>query len=195
MKIAIYNSEYSEAFETVDYYFEQSAELHQIYVELIKNPGFKLSVIQRAAFEDSIVKDDITYFFCRDEYPPLLRFWQKPMSSLQKIVDLQAEIVQVTGLGSPLQFRWIRRMAGDKVKLIGYHTGEVIWTNRKIWLQQFGLRVVDGFIFKNEEDSKLWVKSAAILPRQPIYTISEKEQNINKNTEETLKVYKQIAGS
>ena len=74
-------------------------------------------------------------------------------------------------LGLPLHFRWLRNLLPQKTKIIGHHTGEHIWIQLRLFLQQFGLRTADGFIFENLEDAEPWLKASVILPRQPVFEI------------------------
>ena len=118
-----------------------------------------------------------------------LRWWQEPVEVFEHISEMQPDIIQVRGLDLPLQFRWLRRVVGNKIKIIGEHTGETIWASRNLWLQQFGLRVVDSFIFKNMKDVIAWTKASVILDKQPITEIKFSTKNPEAGAKSLLKFY------
>ena len=68
----------------------------------------------------------------------------------------------------PLHFRWIRRVLKENARIIAWHQDETVWYQRRLWLQQFGLRTVDGFLFNDLQEAGEWLKVAAILPRQEL---------------------------
>jgi len=141
---------------------------HPLFIELSKNPKISLRIVQRATFNASKNFENVTYNFLKDEFDPTLLWWQEPITVIEHISKLKPDVILVRGLNLPLQFRWLRREVGKKIIIIGEHTGEPFWASRNLWLQQFGLRVVDGFIFQDLKKAHSWTKASVILDKQPI---------------------------
>lgn len=170
-------------------FLSSNPNLHSMHTLLRQQSDFDINIIQRSAFESTPIVDGVQYFFIVDEFSNKLRWWQEPKSSFEVIKKLKPNITYVTGLNLPLQFRWLRRQIGDDITIIGQHTGERIWANRKIWLQQFGLRVVDGFIFSSETDKNHWTRTSVIIPRQCTYLIPSLESDIQKTVQSLLAIF------
>lgn len=151
-----------------------------------------VSIVQRATFNATRIQENIGYYFVNDDFDSRLRWWQKPVPVFKLISKLQPDIIQIHGLDLPLQFRWLRREVGHNIKLVGEHTGEKIWANRKLWLQQFGLRVADGFIFKNKKDAVPWTKASVILNKQPIIEIPTAVEDAESTADSLLMFYNNL---
>ena len=148
--------------------------------------------MQRASFKESYSLDNITYHFVCDGYHSSLLWWQEPVSSFELLADIKPDIIEIAGLNLPLNYRWLRRIVGEGIKIIGTHTGEDIWANRKIWLQQFGMRVVNGFIFQRKADAEPWIRTAVILPRQRVFILDTYGEKSQKNEEKLGDLYREI---
>jgi hypothetical protein len=148
-----------------------------------------VSVIQRSSFKRKSSVNNIDYYFIPDEFEPTLRWWQEPEEVFQFLSKINPNIIVVRGLDLPLQFRWLRRITGEKIIILGEHTGETIWANRNLWLQQFGLRVVDGFIFKNLKKSYPWTKASVILKKQPVLEIDLHSNDPEKTAKSIVEFY------
>jgi hypothetical protein len=135
----------------------------------MNNPD--IYVIQRASKNAQISKDNITTLYVKDSYGPNLRWCDNPEDLNQKIADLKPDIVHMFNLALPLHFRWLKNYLSNGTKLIGHHTGERIWVQLRLFLQQFGLRAADAFIFENIDEAKPFLKASVILPHQPIFEI------------------------
>ena len=176
----------------VESYLKESHLPLNLYQDIRNTYSIDLSIIQRALFSTSTIVDDISYYFISDEFKSELRWWQEPESTLQAVAKSNPDIIHVIGLDLPLQFRWLRRIIGEKVIIIGEHTGKTFWAQRNLWLQQFGLRVVDGFIFKNISDAQAWIKASVILERQPFITIPSLNKNIKDSAKSLIKFYNEL---
>ena len=175
-----------------DTFFKSSPLPHTLFKELTKELPEAISVVQRAIFEATTNWENVDYHFIKDEFAPSLRWWQEPVTVLERLSKFQPDIIQVRGLDLPLQFRWMRRAVGDKIKIIGEHTGETIWANRNLWLQQFGLRVVDGFIFDRLKDAREWTKTSVILENQPIVEIPLRTKDSSVTAKLLLNFYDEL---
>lgn len=173
-------------------YFNSSHLPHKLYEELSNGLRESISVVQRATFDATTTVEEVSYYFVSDEFPPSLRWWQEPVPTFELLSEIQPDIIHMSGLNLPLQFRWLRRMVGDKIKIVGEHTGESIWASRNLWIQQFGFRVVDGFIFKNMKDAQSWTKASVILERQPIAEIALSSKNFEAIANSLLKFYSNL---
>jgi len=172
-----------------DSFYKSSYLPHSLFAKLSMTHHQSISIVQRATFNAISMPEKVGYYFVNDEFDLTLRWWQEPVAVFKQISKIQPDIINVRGLDLPLQFRWLRREVGDKIKIVGEHTGEMIWASRNLWLQQFGLRVVDGFIFKNMKDAITWTKASAILDKQPITGISLFSKNQEATATSLLKFY------
>jgi hypothetical protein len=171
MKIAIINH---IKLTSVDYGAESLNLVKQyapVYTRLSGDHEIHLSIFHRAQESMRFEHDNITVLFQEDDYAERLRWCDNPIQLHRTVASWNPDIVHMYNLGLPLHFRWLRNLLPEKTKLIGHHTGEHIWIQLRLFLQQFGLRTVDGFIFENKDDAEPWLKASVILPRQPVFEI------------------------
>ena len=142
-----------------------------VYAQLPGDTDIRLSIFKRSDENKRMEVGDITIFFHKDDFPEQLRWCDHPFSLHESVAHIKPDIVHMFNLGLPLHFRWLRNLLPEKTKIIGHHTGEHIWIQLRLFLQQFGLRTADGFIFENLEDAEPWLKASVILPRQPVFEI------------------------
>jgi hypothetical protein len=173
-------------------YHKSSIFPQQFLLELKKTQATDISIVQRTSFDIIKTIDDISYHFITDEFKSELRWWQEPESIFQVLADIHPDLIHVNGLDLPLQFRWLRRIVGDNVKIVGEHTGKTFWAQRNLWLQQFGLRVVDGFIFKSLEEAQAWIKASVILDKQPVIEIPSLTKNPKEAAKSLIEFYKEL---
>ena len=172
--------------------FKSSYPLHLLYSKSSRTRPQSVSIVQRATFNSTRTMENVGYYFINDDLDPKLRWWQKPVQVFKLISQLKPNIIQIHGLDLPIQFRWLRREIGDNIKLVGEHTGEKIWAKRKLWLQQFGLRVADGFIFKDMKDAIPWTKASVILNKQPIVEIPIAGEDVESTADSLLRFYNNL---
>ena len=182
-------SKLSSASDYINYY----PDIHKRYIQLSENSGISITVIQRADIQEAHTLDNITYHFTTDGYDSTLRWWQEPISSFESLLEIKPDIVEIAGLALPLNFRWLRRITNENVKIIGRHTGEDIWAQRNLWLQQFGLRVVDGFIFQKKSHIESWIRASVILPRQALFILNSYGVKDESETEKLQRIYYEMA--
>jgi hypothetical protein len=192
MEIAYLNLYSQKSLRNSIAYFESIRDQHILYTHIKQCTISSICVVQRATFEETITYEGINYYFVTDEYQPLLRWWQEPVSSIELLADLKPQIIHVYGLDLPLNFRWLRRMVGRDTIIIGQHMGEDIWASRNLWLQQFGLRLIDGFIFHHKEEERLWIKASVILSKQPIFEIARSPGNIKRKANQLKTIYNEM---
>jgi hypothetical protein len=132
-----------------------------------KNKNIKTSIIQRS--DTNSIEGNKHYI--KDEFDQSLRWWQNPEILNDYIAGLKPDIVYIFGLNLPLHFRWLKHHINSDVIIIAQHCGEELWLQRNLWLQQFGLRVVNGFVFASQNDAIPWIKCAAILESQPVFEL------------------------
>lgn len=192
MKIAYLKLLPDGNFKDPEAYIESMYLPDKLLQELRTTHLLTINVVQRITFNSTKNVNNISYYFVTDEFAPLLRWWQEPVPVLQLLSKIEPDIIHVSGLNLPLQFRWLRRIIGDGIIIIGEHTGESIWANRNLWLQQFGLRVVDGFIFNNMKDAHPWTKASVILEKQPIAEIATSSKDITETAKLLMNFYTEL---
>ena len=173
-------------------YFEYNKDKIEFYSHLKQSGIDKISIIQRAPYSNKTALSDINFYFIKDEFDPELRWCDKPVKVHTTAAALEPDIVHLYSLDLPIHYRWLRKTIGNRVLILGQHTGEIKWLQRTLWLQQFGLRVVDGFIFEKMGNAKPWLKAAVILPKQQVYTVPGISKNSQKAAERLVKIYQKI---
>jgi hypothetical protein len=192
MHIVFIQYHYDAKIKKPDDYFEKNKEKMQFYLNIHQAGIERLSVIQRAPFSQKTVFNAINYHFISDEYGVRLRWCEKPDKVHNTAAAIKPDLIQVSGLNLPIHLRWLRKTTGKDALIVGQYTGENIWLQRILWLQQFGLRLADGFIFENEEQAKPYLKAAVILPRQALYKIPGINQYTKKAANRLAKIYRKL---
>jgi len=192
MKLAFLYLDQPSNINSSSEYLKFYHDRHNHYVHLNKNDDFSIVITHRTSFQETITQDHISYYFIRDEFDSSLRWWQEPVSLFEPLAKINPDIIQIAGLSLPLNFRWLRRIVGDEIKIIGSHTGEEIWAQRNLWLQQFGLRVVDGFIFQKKSDIEPWLRTSVILPRQSIFIMNAYGSDDQSDNEKLTHIYQEM---
>jgi hypothetical protein len=130
-----------------------------------------MNLVCRAAITSDHHQNGVNIYLREDDLPPLLRWHQRPEIIFKLLQDLDSDIIHAFSLGLPLHFRWLRKLLGPEVGLVAHHTGERHWIQMRLWMQQFGLRVVNGFVFHHDKDAQDWRKAALVLPAQPVVSL------------------------
>jgi hypothetical protein len=157
----------------VHFHFLIHNQRNNIYNNIIDN-NIKVSIIQRSNNNFT----DGNKYYVKDEFEQELRWWQNPELLNEHISQLKPDLVYIYGLNLPLHFRWLRHYLATNTIIIAQYCGEDIWIQKNLWLQQFGLRVVNGFVFATKKDANSWRKCAAILDSQPVFELKEFKNEI-----------------
>jgi hypothetical protein len=168
----------------------------QWLVEMLRQDSSTINpdiyIIQRSSKNNQTKKDNITTLYVKDSFESHLRWCDNPEDLNQIIGDLKPDIVHMFNLALPLHFRWLRNHLSNGTKLIGHHTGERIWVQLRLFLQQFGLRAADAFIFDNLDNAQPFLKASVILPHQPIFEIPNGKTPIESAVNKLTDCYDQI---
>ncbi len=151
------------------------------YSEIAESANFNISLVQRSKKNLANTDGKLKEHYLKDEFGVNLLWWQNPELVNEFVGSLNPDIVHILGLNLPLHFRWIKHYVPENTKLLGEHTGENLWPQNNLWLQQFGLRVVDGFIFSSKKVAEPWIKCAAILKKQPVFDATVNSDSYSKN--------------
>ena len=170
----------NDHWESAEDFIMEYPENHKKYIRFCEQFPVQISHLQRAQFRENMTRQQINYSFIKDRLPAQLRWWQEPVQLFDQVEILKPDIIEMNGLNLPLQFRLLRRRVGPKVLLIGKHCGEDFWPNQKIWLQQFGLRSVNGFIFFDEQVQSAWMKASVILKKQGILLLRPDSRDLDR---------------
>ena len=160
----------------VHFHFLVNNQFCEIYNNNFDNSSIKISIIQRS--NKNFTEGNMYYI--KDEFNHELGWWQNPEIMNEYIAKLNPDMVYIFGLNLPLHFRWLKHHISSHTIVIAQHCGEEFWIQKNLWLQQFGLRVVNGFVFISQKDAILWKRCAAILDSQPVFELHEfKNEVIN----------------
>jgi len=160
----------------VDFHFQDNNHCSEIYTNNFINNTIKTSFIQRS--NKNFTKGNRHYI--KDEFNRELRWWQNPEILNDYITKLNPNMIYIYGLDLPLHFRWLKHHVASNTIIIAQYCGEDLWIQKNLWLQQFGLRVVNGFVFASQKDAIPWRKCAAILDSQPVFEFDEFKNEISK---------------
>ncbi len=164
----------------------------ELYKKMSGSDEYRIYIIQRAAENLEIKQDNITRIFIRDQFGENLKWCENPEEINQVAGSLAPDIVHMFNLGLPLHFRWLRNHVPPKTKLVGHHTGEHIWIQMRLFLQQFGLRASDAFVFEDLNDAAPWLTAAVILPNQSVFEIPNGNVSADYKTSALKKIHAQI---
>jgi hypothetical protein len=132
----------------------------------------EIELVSRAGFDGKDLSGGIQYHFINDYLAPRLRWWEEPEKLFQATALLRPNLVHIIGLEGPLDPRRLRRYLNPECIIVAEHHGEEQWIQRHLWLQQFGLRAADAFVFGDESAISHWKKSALVLERQPVLLLN-----------------------
>lgn len=157
--------------------FQHNIEKLKNQADIQKLINGKISIINRAEKDHYYNENSVDIFLVNDEFDQHLLWWQNPEKVNELVGSLNPDIVHIPGLNLPLHYRWIKHCISKDTIILAEHTGEQTWPQKNLWLQQFGLRVVNGFIFHSKDLLQPWLKCAAILEKQPVYILSPESDN------------------
>ena len=192
MHVIYINYHYNPKTKSTEDFFEYHKDKIEFYSHITQSGIDKVTIIQRAPFSNKTVLSNINCYFIKDEFNPEIRWCDKPVKVHTTAAALEPDVVHMYSLDLPIHYRWLRKTVGYRTLILGQHTGEKKWLQRTLWLQQFGLRVVNGFIFEKRRDANPWHKAAVILTKQPVYPIAGINKNSKKAAEQLVKIYHKI---
>lgn len=130
------------------------------WAEGLQGAGARVSVLQRFTVDGTVVRHGIAYRTVGDRLRPHPALWQLPGRLHRVARSLAPDLIHVNGLLFPLQLRALAR-AVPGAALVAQHHAESPFGGWLGWLQRWGLRAADGFLFVTEEQARAW---RAILP-------------------------------
>ncbi len=167
--IIFLNLHYRPDLLSVDDFMQKQSDRMHIYEQLLHVHDFRVTVIQRWPYDKDLRHNHVDWYFLRDNLPQRLR-WMNEADNIKELIGtISPSVLYFQHMDPPMHFRWMRSVLPASSIVLGRYQGERIWHNKKIWLQQFGLRTADGFFFDKREQAHEWLKRAVILPCQPIF--------------------------
>ncbi len=117
--------------------------------------GYQVSVVARFGEDAELNRNGVRYVFINDGKRPVLKRWEYSKKLLNKIEQMQADVVHFHGFIFPVLLSKLLSRLGNDIKLVAeYHSDPIfkfMKSNQKKSLQQ-----VDRLIFANEQASAMW---------------------------------------
>jgi glycosyltransferase involved in cell wall biosynthesis len=151
------------------------------WAEGVRAAGAEVTVFQRFPRPAVLERTGITYHFITDRYGPALRGWQHPWQLYRQVRRLatqkqQAAVPVVShfnGLLFPLQVGVLSRLLPPACPVVVQHHAEKPWPARSHFLQRWGLKNADAFLFAARALADIWLEAGLISPNQPLYEVME----------------------
>ena len=170
--IVFLNLHYGSELQSVEDFLHDQSDWMHIYEQLLHVHDFRVTVIQRWPYDKDFRHNLVDWYFLQDNLPQRLR-WMNETDNIKELIStISPSVLYFQHMDPPMHFRWMRSVLPSSSIVIGRYQGERIWHNKKIWLQQFGLRTADAFFFNKREQAHEWLKRAVILPCQPIFEMN-----------------------
>ncbi|MBV7327647.1 glycosyltransferase family 4 protein [Chloroflexi bacterium TSY] len=176
VSLAYARGEFSTPVDLLNRYF-----LNTGWTEAVRRVGAQVTVLHRFDQNAIVERNNVRYYFVKDQYDSILDWWQVPWRLLRQVRTICVEslkqgqnaIVHFHGLLFPLQIKILRMLLPQHLPIVVQHHAETPWPMPKRVIQSWGVRNLDGFFFTNQELAQPWL-SAGILPSQhKIYALME----------------------
>lgn len=125
--------------------------------------------IEQINFEGECIHKNVVYKFLR---LPASRFYAAIRQN-KYIADLKPDIVIIHGLHFPLQVMHLRLLLSKKVKIIVQHHAEKPFTGIKKYIQRWGSRFADAYLFASRDMGLDWVSKGNIAYPEKIHEVME----------------------
>jgi glycosyltransferase involved in cell wall biosynthesis len=155
MKVVIVSFYYPERLTNE----EELLQLHYTitgWAEALQRAGIETVVISRFTKESSFRKNNVQYYFVKDNLGPTPKAWQIATKFLRKIKDLTPDIVHLHNLTLSLQTFWLRQILKKKTAIVVQHHGGVAPGKTKRFIHNLFNGVADGFFFTSVEQGLEW---------------------------------------
>jgi glycosyltransferase involved in cell wall biosynthesis len=140
-----------------------------------------ITVVQRFHRQSTLVRNGVTYRFCRDRGGPRLAPWATSPGVTQAVMELRPDLVHVNGLGFPIQtWRLRRRMPAEAALVVQDHASGVPRVAPGNWmapmrnaLRRRAMRSVDAYFFTASEQAEPWQQAGFFGHGQRIVAVAE----------------------
>src|SRR5205085_8302687 len=126
------------------------------WAEALQRKGAEVIVINRFYRDSSFQKNNVRYYFVKDNLGPGLKSWHFPLRFFRKIKKLDPDIIHLHNLTLSLQTFLLRSMLARKTAIVVQHHGGVLPGKRRRWLHNQFNKVADGFFFTTIEQGLQW---------------------------------------
>jgi glycosyltransferase involved in cell wall biosynthesis len=186
MHLIMLNLAYNPALTTPEALLEEYFSLTG-WAEGVTAAGAEVTVFQRFPRPAVLEQAGVTYHFIADRYGPALRSWQHPWQLYRQVRRLAAQkqqaaipvVIHFNGLLFPLQVGVLRRLPPPACPLVVQHHAERPWPAYSYFLQRWGLKNANAFLFTARSLADIWLEAGLISPNQPIYEVMETSSILN----------------
>lgn len=180
LDVLIVNNEYDPRLDRADELLDRYMHLTG-WAQGILEAGASVTVFQRYHRDGVVQRKGVCYRFVADRCPPRLRRWHVPLrldaavreACRRAVAAGRPTVVHLGGLVFPLQTRHLRRAIPSVCPLAVQHHAELPGAGIRGYLQAWGLRHADGFLFTNAELASSWVDRRMIRSPDRVYEVME----------------------
>jgi glycosyltransferase involved in cell wall biosynthesis len=138
----------------------------------LANEGARVTVLQRFHRDAELERDGVRYLFRADRYGPTPSRFEIPRAFHRTARDIDATVVQVSGLLFPFQVRALRATLHPSCALVVQDHASAP-SRRWPLVQRWCFRGVDGFLFTTRAQAKPWRDRGVITRDQFVYDVLE----------------------
>ena len=141
------------------------------WAEALAKKGVEVIVLKRFFKNSSFRKNDVQYFFIKDNYSDGVRSWQLPVRLFKKIATLQPDIVHLHHFSRSLQTFILRFFLKHKTALVIQHHGGPTPRGLIKSIHDGFNSIADAFFFTTVEQGKEWFPNKKM--HQKIFPVME----------------------
>ncbi|MCY2988525.1 MAG: glycosyltransferase family 4 protein [Planctomycetota bacterium] len=176
----VINNEYDLRLDTADRLLDHYLHLTG-WAEGLADAGAQVTVFQRYDRDAEVWRKGVCYRLCTDGHPPKLRSWQVPRRlhgmvrehCRGRLAAGSPTVVHLGGLVYPVQTRHLSAVLPSACALAVQHHAELPRAGLRGYLQAWGLRRVDGFLFTCRELAANWIDRRIIRSQELVYEVME----------------------
>jgi glycosyltransferase involved in cell wall biosynthesis len=126
------------------------------WAEALAKKGTEVIVLKRFFKTSSFKKNNVQYFFVKDNYNKSIRSWQIPFRLFKKIAALKPDIVHLHHFSRSLQTFILRFFLNQKTAIVIQHHGGPPPKGKKKAIHDRFNAIADAFFFTTVEQGKEW---------------------------------------
>ncbi|MEI9807336.1 MAG: glycosyltransferase family 4 protein [Bacteroidota bacterium] len=155
MRIVHVSFFYDERLTTEEELLEQHYTITG-WAEALQRRGAEVIVMSRFIKDSSLQKNNVQYYFRKDNLGGVFRSWRLPFTFLRQISKLDADVIHLHNFTLSLQNFLLRLLLAGKTAVIIQHHGGPLPGIKKRSVHNLLNNVADGFFFTTIEQGKEW---------------------------------------
>jgi len=156
--------------------------------------GADVTVIHRFHTSQTLEREGVRYQFISDRYGPRLRPWQIPRDVHRQVRAVQPSLIHIHGLFFALQARSLRKTLSETPAIVIQHHAEMPCQGMRGWIQQFGLKNADAFLFASREIGQIWADRGIIAAMEKVFPVMEGSTHFKRRDRRAARKKTELSG-